>query len=107
MASVRVDSPGAEKGLKYVITVFLNSVRVPTCFKTVFHVMNVSYYTIMMNTQVIFVATVLPWYPLLVKTDERFWKALPILWYSFGNAVEGKKRNVRTDTHCVNGFVSS
>lgn len=29
----------------------------------------------------------LPWYPLLVKTEERFWKALPILWYSFGSAV--------------------
>lgn len=40
---------------------------------------------------VISVFTVVPWYPLLVKTEERFWKALPILWYSFGKAVEGKK----------------
>lgn len=30
----------------------------------------------------------LPWYPLLVKTVDRFWKAFPILWYSFGKAGE-------------------
>lgn len=30
----------------------------------------------------------LPWYPLLVNTVDRFWKAFPILWYSFGKAGE-------------------
>lgn len=51
---------------------------------------------------VMFVYIVVPWYPLLVKTEERFWKALPILWYSFGKAV-GWKRNytwTQTDTLC-------
>lgn len=41
----------------------------------------------------IFVSVAAPWYPLLVKTEERFWKALPILWYSFGKAVKGETRD--------------
>lgn len=40
---------------------------------------------------VVFVFIVVPWYPLLMKTEERFWKALPILWYSFGKAVGGAR----------------
>lgn len=28
-----------------------------------------------------------PSYPLLLNTEDRFWKALPIRWYSFGRAV--------------------
>lgn len=40
MASVRVDSPTAGKGLKHVIAVFLNSICVPICFKTDFDIMN-------------------------------------------------------------------